>query len=76
MRANQLNKIFTGSLSHIKDIKLNFGNTKIGNEGAEYIVNILPLSVEKLDLYLDSIDSDARLGKIVGTGLSRLSHLK
>jgi hypothetical protein len=76
MRASHLKEFVPGSLGHLKDIKLNFGNTNIGNEGAEYLVNILPLSVEKLDLSLDSINSDVRLGKIIGTGIARLTHLK
>lgn len=76
MGAEDVDDFIPGGLGHIKQIKFNFANTHIGNRGAEYLVNILPLSLEELDLSLDAIGSDEHLGKIVGTGLARLTNLK
>ena len=63
-------------MGHIKEIKLNFGNTNIKDAGAEYIVNILPITLETLDLSLDSIHSTSELGNIIGTRVAKFSHLK
>lgn len=76
MTADQVDDFLPGSLGHIKDLKLNFGSTNIQDAGAEYIVNALPFSLEKLDISFDSIHSTTAIGEVVGTGLARLTHLK
>jgi|JI6StandDraft_1071083.scaffolds.fasta_scaffold43922_3 hypothetical protein len=76
LSAEDVDDFLPSSLGHVKDLKLNFGNTNIQDAGTEYIVNLLPISLEKLDISLDSIKGSSQLGRIVGTGISRLSHLK
>lgn len=76
MNADDVDDFIPGGLGHIREIKLNFANTNIGNKGAEYLVNILPLSLEELDLSLDAVNGDEQLGKIVGTSLARLTNLR
>lgn len=76
LTADDLDDFIPTSLGHIKDLKLNLGNTNIKDAGAEYIVNVLPLSLERLDISLDSVQGTSELGRVVGTGISRLSHLR
>lgn len=76
LNADDVDDFLPGSFGHFTELKLNFGNTNIGDRGTEYIVNALPITLEKLDLSLDSIEGTEKLGSIVGTGLARLSHLK
>jgi hypothetical protein len=76
MNADDVDDFIPAGLGHIREIKFNFANTNIGNKGAEYLVNILPLSLEEFDLSLDAINSDEQLGRIVGTSLARLTNLR
>jgi hypothetical protein len=41
-----------------KTIKINLANNPIGTAGADYVLSLIPNSVEELELAFDSIDAD------------------
>jgi hypothetical protein len=41
-----------------KTIKINLANNPIGTAGADYVLSLIPNSVEELEIALDSIDAD------------------
>ena len=41
-----------------KTIRINLANNPIGTAGADYVLSLIPNSVEELDLAFDSIDAD------------------
>lgn len=54
--ADDIKEMIPKKLGNLRGAKLNFGNTDIGVEGAQYLVDNLPSSLESLDLSLDAID--------------------
>lgn len=59
-----------------KTIKINLANNPIGTAGADYVLSLIPNSVEELELAFDSIDADLQLGSIIAKRLNNLNSLR
>ena len=57
-------------------MKINLANNPIGSEGADYVLSLIPNGVSELEIALDSIEADDRLGAMIVKRLNNLSSLK
>lgn len=59
-----------------KTIKINLANNPIETPGADYVLSLIPNSVEELEIAFDSINADLELGAVLAKRLNNLNSLK
>ena len=60
---------------YYKRIKLNLEKTSIGNEGIEHIMSIIPPQIQHLELVLNKVGKNIKLGSSLTTSLNKFKQL-